>query len=82
MNNFLYRQLRKCFKSDRHIRRFIRLLGYRAFYPGGLEKVMLQEQMEEAIDGKLTDVEIALKLDIDRKRVYRFRQKLWNLKRK
>ena len=82
MNKKLYQDLRKCFKSDRHLKRAFRLLGNRALYLGGLARVILHEEIEAGINAGKTDIAIARQLGITAKTVYRHRLELWNLKRK
>lgn len=79
MNNFLYERLRKLFKSDWHAQEFVRLLGNRAFYPGGIKKIIEMEKMEALINDKLEDKEIAEKLGICQRKVFNFRKMLWNV---
>jgi len=76
MNNFLYERLRKLFKSDWHALEFKRLLGNRAFYGGGIEKVIEAEEMEAYINEGLQDKEIAEKLGICQRKVFNFRKVL------
>ena len=82
MNKERNKAIRNLFKSDWHVLRAFRLLGKRALYLGGLVKTIEHERIEEGINAGLKDKEIAEKLRICQKKVYRFRKELWNSKGK
>ena len=81
MNMKRYKDLRRCFKSDRHIRYLYRRLGKEPLRIAMLVKVLLYEQIEELLNKGSSVRYITRKLDTSKRTVYRLRIRLWKKKK-